>query len=189
MLEGFEQFCKDHEKTIAFVEAVSTLAVVVVSVALAFLSQRANRTRIRTLANRSLIQHSTLAGRPNPRYVTVNITNLGILPVSIGMSFFAWKLPFTRGGIWVMPWDYAQHDEWVPQKKYPAKIEPRTSESFFLHDMTTFREAIAELMPPKANALRRLRGRFLRAYVITDDGRRFRVRFGEGLRQELRALR
>jgi hypothetical protein len=55
--------------------------------------------------------------------------------------------------------------------------------------MATFREAMTELMPPKANAFRRLRGRFLRAYVITDDGRRFKVRFGESLRKELLALR
>jgi len=163
--------------------------VVVVSLGLALLSMRANRTRIRALANRSLIYHATLEGKPYPRYITVNITNLGILPVSIGLSFFAWKLPFTKGGMWVNPWDVTQHDEWVPQKKYPAKIEPRASESFFLHDMTTFHEAMAELVPAKANLLRRLRARFLRAYVITDDGRRFLVRFGEGLRQELRAPR
>ena len=81
-----------------------------------------------------------------------------------------------------------QHDEWVPQKSYPVEIKPRTSEKFFLNDMSTFYEGMAEILP-KTNAIQRFRGRFLRSYVMTDDGRRFRVRLESSLRNELRGLR
>src|SRR5262244_3783055 len=47
MLEAFEQFCKEHEKTIAFVEAFSTLAAVIVSLMLAFAARRAANTRLK----------------------------------------------------------------------------------------------------------------------------------------------
>ena len=64
MWADLETFFAHHEHTVAALEAFSTLGVVVISVTLAFVSQRANRTRIRALANRSAISHSSLgAGR------------------------------------------------------------------------------------------------------------------------------
>jgi hypothetical protein len=81
-----------------------------------------------------------------------------------------------------------QHDEWVPQKNYPVEIKPRTSETFFLNDMSTFHEAMGDTFA-KQSIFGRWRNRFLKAYIVTDDGRRFKVQLGASLRKELRPLR
>jgi hypothetical protein len=54
----------------------------------------------------SIIMHETIAGPDYPTYVTVDITNLGIAPVEIPMSFFFWRVPFKQGLFLVTPMDY-----------------------------------------------------------------------------------
>ena len=87
--------------------------------------------RIKARAAVSVIVHSTLEGKPKPRYITVEITNVGLMPVTIPLSFFHWKMPFKRGYWMINPWDYSQHDPWVPQRIYPFEIKPRGSATFF----------------------------------------------------------
>jgi hypothetical protein len=47
MWKTFEQFCKDHEKTIEFFQTVATLLAVIVSLFIAWLARRASNTRLR----------------------------------------------------------------------------------------------------------------------------------------------
>ena len=86
-----EEFFNSHEHTLAALEAVSTFLAVVVFLVLSLSAQRANRTQIKARATITVVLHSSLEGKPTPTYLTVDITNIGILPVSIPLSFFRWK--------------------------------------------------------------------------------------------------
>jgi hypothetical protein len=183
----FEDFSRTHQHTIAALEAISTFAAVVVSLALSMSALRANRTRVKAYASINVILHSTLEGKPRPTYVVVYVRNIGILPVMIPFSFFSWKVSFGRGVWTVNPWDYVQTDEWIAQKKYPFEIKPRGSETFFLAEISEFRRTIREVFAG-ANFLRRCRFFYIGARVTTDDGKTFIVKIDRRLRKELRAL-
>jgi hypothetical protein len=96
MLDDLETFFKAHQYTTAALGVAATFSAVVVSLVVALISLRSNRTRIRANVSVSCILHSTLEGKSKPTYVTVNVQNLGILPVNIPFAFFQWKLPFVR---------------------------------------------------------------------------------------------
>jgi hypothetical protein len=93
MLNWLEQFSEANQHTIAALGAISTFSAVVVSLVLASIAQRSSRTRINARTAVSVILHSTLEGKPKPKYVTVAITNVGLMPVMIPLSFFHWKVP------------------------------------------------------------------------------------------------
>jgi hypothetical protein len=187
MLRWLEQLSEANQHTIAALGAISTLAAVVVSLVLALIAQRSNRTRINARATVSVMLHSTLEGRPKPKYVTVTITNVGLMPVMIPFSFFHWKMPF-KGGSWMInPWDYSQHDPWVPQRTYPAEIRPRGSATFFLSEIDRFRSTMAEMLQEVRHL--RWRVRFIKAIVLTDDGKIFKVKLDRTIRRELAKVR
>jgi hypothetical protein len=118
---SLEHFLEAHQHTTAALEAVSTFAAVVISLVLALLAYRSSRTRIRAWVQVQFIFHPTLDGRSKPEYVTVTITNIGVMPASIPVSFFAWKVPFYSDYLQVLPWDYAQHDRWVSKRSATAR--------------------------------------------------------------------
>jgi hypothetical protein len=91
MLNWLEQLSAANQHSIAALGAISTFAAVVVSLVLASIAQRSSRTRINARAAVSVILHSTLEGKPKPKYVTVAITNVGLMPVMIPFSFFIGK--------------------------------------------------------------------------------------------------
>jgi hypothetical protein len=188
MFNELEEFFKAHEHTVAAVEAISTFGAVVVSLALALAAQRANRTRVKARARIGVMLHSTLEGKAKPTYVTIFVRNAGIMPVMIPFAFFHWKVPFSHSGWTLNPWDYSQGDEWVPQKRYPVEIKPRSSESFFLAEISVFRSELHKIFVG-ANLFERCRLRLLRARIITDDDMIFNVKLEPSLRKELRSLR
>jgi hypothetical protein len=98
-----------------------------------------------------------------------------------------WEKPFTRRGWSLIPWDYSQEDPLVPQKHYPVVINPRSSETFFLSDMQTFRDQMLEIFAG-ANTLQRFRFRYIRGRFLSDDGRLFDVKLSGPLRELLREL-
>jgi hypothetical protein len=106
----------------------------------------------------------------------------------IPMSHFSWRLPFARSVFTIMPLDYSQSDQWIPQRKYPAEIKPRSSELFFLSEIQMFREyAQKDLIG--SSFLSRLRSRFVKGRVFTEDGKLFDAVFDSSLRKELSDLR
>lgn len=187
MLNWLEQLSAANQHNIAALGAISTLAAVVVSLVLALVAQRSSRTRIDARATISVILHSTLEGKPKPKYVTVAITNVGLMPATIPFSFFHWKLPFMRGYWMVNPWDSEQHDPWVPKCTYPVEIRPRRSATFFLSEIDVFRSTMAETLQEVRHL--RWRVRFIKAIVRTDDGKIFKVKLDKKIRRELAKVR
>jgi hypothetical protein len=183
MSAWLEHFSETNQHTIAALEAASTFAAVVVSLVLALLANRSSRTRARVSVQVQFIFRPTLDGKTKPEYVTATITNIGVMPASIPISFLAWKVPFYSDYLQAVPWDYAQHDRWAPQRVYPTEIKPRASETFFLPDLSGFRTTMAE----KLQRIRLLpcRIRFIKAIILTADGRRFRVKLDKSVRREL----
>lgn len=187
MFDGLEEFCHKHEHVIAALEAISTFAAVVVSLFLALMAQRQNRTRLRASVQMNIIMHSTMEESEIPTYLTANITNLGMMPVSIPMSFFHWKIPFNRGAWNIIPLDYSQADEWVPQKRYPIEIRRGCSETFFLSEISVFKARHHNIFST-LSFVDRCRWYLMRAIVVTDDGKIFSAKVEARLRKELRAL-
>jgi hypothetical protein len=73
-------------------------------------------------------------------------------------------------------------------KKYPAEIKRRSSDLFFLSDISLFREYTKKDFVG-ASLWSGLRSRFLSASVFTDEGKVFKVVFDNSLRKELAQLR
>ena len=99
MLETIEEFCKTHEHTIAAIEAISTLAAVIISLTLAHRATIANRTQ---LVARLMITTLSMPNSPvqvGPKFIVASIRNIGILPCQIQLGFLCWKPPF-RGFIY-----------------------------------------------------------------------------------------
>ena len=181
-----EEFLASHSHTIAAVEAISTFAAVAVSLTLAIASKGAIRTRLRARATiTTLFQPAGGAAFvAGPRFVTVDITNIGPLPLRIPLSFFRLRVRLKRGVTLFQPTD-AFADQLVPQRHYPIEVQPNSSVSLFIVDPTRFNEMLGE----QANSggfWNRLRFRFFRLLVLTDDGRWFRVRIDELVRREIK---
>jgi hypothetical protein len=188
MFAALEEFSKGYQYTIAALGVLGTFLAVTVSLVVALVSQRANRTRIGARVAVSVIMHDTIAEPDYPTYVTVDVTNLGIIPVVIPMSFFFWRLPFKHGFFLVTPMDYSQEDPWVPQKRYPIEIKPRSSQSFYLSGIDVFCQEARDKFVG-GTFFERLRSRFLRASVRTDDGKMCNVKLDKSIRDELRKVR
>ncbi len=171
MFDNLEEFLKAHQYTTTALGAIGTFSAVVVSLTVALLSQRANRTRVNASAMIGVIMHPTLKGEDKPTYLTAIVRNAGILPVTIPLSFFFWKMPFRRGVWLASPLDYWQTDKWVPQKRYPVEIKARASETFYLSEISTFRSMFCDIFKG-ANFFDRCRFRFLTARVVTVTAQR-----------------
>jgi hypothetical protein len=103
------------------------------------------------------------------------------------VGFFRWKLPL-RGTYEVLPQDYSATDEWVAQRKYPVEMKARASDTLFLTRIAMFQEqALTDFIG--MSVWSRFRSHFLSAYVLTDEGTIFKVKFDSSLRKELARLR
>jgi len=144
MLGWIEQSATLHQHTIAALGAISTFLAVLVSLGLALISLRSNRTRIKGNIGVSFIHHELLAGSPPPEYITVSITNVGLLPAIIPMAYFYWKVAFHKSYWLINPLDFVGLPPLVPRRVYPTEIRPRASETFFLSEIEVFRSSMAE---------------------------------------------
>jgi hypothetical protein len=189
MLDAFEQFCKDHEKTIAFVEAFSTLGAVIVSLMLAFFAHRANQTRLKAWVGIKRMLHSTIPPEARVRYLTATITNTGIRPLSIPFGFFNWQLPRQKNSSWVVnPLNAYGGDKWVQQEQYPIQIAPKASRIIMVSDIATSRQEFQQMVRERPSLLRRILFRFVRVTILSDDGMLFKAKIGKEVRNEIREL-
>ncbi len=184
--ERLEHFLGQYPHLIAGLEAISTFAAVVVSLSLASAARRANNTRLRARVQKSVLVSESL-GPQRPTYVTVNITNTGILPLRIPLSFFVLKVPFKRTNWLMMVLDSFGTDRLIPQKRYPVEIAPRANGSFYVGEVATFRKSFQEMVM-STNGVTRFLFRFARVLVVSDDGLRFKATIDENVRQELKQL-
>jgi hypothetical protein len=81
----------------------------------------------------------------------------------------------------IMPLDLTG-SRWIAKKNYPTEVAPRTPESFHISDLPTFKQE-AKRMRGADTFADRVRFLFIKAYVQTDDGRRFRVKLSSDIRQ------
>lgn len=86
----------------------------------------------------------------------------------------------------VPPFDAVVH-HWLPQKQYPVEIQPRTSQTFYLSEAVAFPNTLKGML--SEIVLSAVRGRFLSAYVLSDDGLKFSVKFDSIFRQNLKSAR
>jgi hypothetical protein len=176
-----EDFFKAHQHTIAAIAAVGTLAAVITSLVLAYVARRADRTRLRARATLVTLLHDTIDPRSAPKFLRVDITNHGRWSVRIPVPFFYWKVPFKRGVMVARPLDHT-NSHWIGKKDYPTDVGPRTSESFFISDLATFRQEVKRIRGADT-FVNRLRFRFIRAFVQMDDDETFRVKLSSHVRE------
>jgi hypothetical protein len=178
-----EKFFEAHQHTIAALAAGGTLAAVVTAIVLAFLRSRADRTKLTATADLYAIYDATIIDPESaPKFLKVIIRNHGKLPLRIQAPFFGWKLPFRGEAMMIIPLDLLGSSPLTPRKHYPTEITPRTSETFTLHDLATFKQE-AKRMRGAPTFARRIRFRFIRAFVVTDDGAKFWVRIMPSVRR------
>jgi hypothetical protein len=175
-----EDFFKAHQHTIAAIGAVSTFAAVVTSLWLARRATRADRTRLKARADLVLIFHAPIDGKSVPKFLKVRITNIGRFPLHIPSVFFYWKVPFKREFMEVPPLDLTG-SPLIPPQHYPSVISPRASVGFTIWDVDTFKREVKRMRGADTLA-DRLRFRFIRAFVHTDDGETFKVKLSPEVR-------
>jgi len=187
--DRLEHFLGHYPHVVAGLEAVSTFAAVVVSLSLAALARRANQTKLRArLYVAQLLQQGT-DPKNAPEYIALSITNTGILPLRIPFAFFYWKIPFRQSLSLITPLDYFQGaDPHLPSRPYPIEIHPRTSQTMYLRTVRVARENFKEMRQGKNRAMRFLSG-FMKAKVVTEDGRTFNVKLAKNIRREIKAAR
>jgi hypothetical protein len=176
-----EELFKAHQHTIAAIAAAGTIGAVLTSLWLAWRANRADRTRLKAGADIVLIFHMPIDGKTVPKFLRVSITNRGKWPLRIPAFFFYWKIPFKRGVMQVTPLDVSG-SPLIPPKRYPVEISPRASENFHISDLPAFEQEAKRVAGAETFA-DRLRFRFIKAYVRTDDGETFRVKLSPKVRE------
>jgi len=168
-----EHFFQSYQSTIAALGAVSTFAAVVIALCLAISSIGANRSKLKARATITSLVQPGLAGSV-PTFVTAEIVNTGALPLRLGLSFFRLRLPFQRGATMFLPQDSFSGQP-MPKRQYPVVVQPNTSVSLFINGRDEFIQSLID-MKVELNWFGRVRFRWFRLCVLTDDGRWFRVR-------------
>ncbi len=188
-LQALDDSLARYPHIVAAVEAFSTFAAVVVSLFLASLAQRANRTKLRaSLFIAQLVQEGVDPNNP-PAYMALSITNRGMMPLTIPFAFFYWRIPFQRQSMLISPLDYFAGDRHVPARRYPVQIPPRSAERFYLSTGEVMKTSLRAIYKDQRMILGRWLFRFLHAMVTTEDGAVFRARLDKYVRDEIKAAR
>jgi hypothetical protein len=169
-----EDFAGRHTHSIALLEAASTTAAVIVALSVSYAAKRANRPRLKARAAISQIIYGD--GQPiedAPTYITVQLTNVGPVPIRLHSNLFSWRLPFTRSVWLAMPVD-ERGDDHVPVRRYPLVLLPNTSETIYLNSLERFKARIPRILD-SGRFGRKISARFVRGSIYTDGGSLFRA--------------
>jgi hypothetical protein len=180
MWKAVEQFCKDHEKTIEFCQAAFTLIAVIVSLGIARSARKATNTRLRARLQTEVIKRNALSKYPT--YVTISITNTGILPVRIPISYFQLKVPLRQKN-WII--EHSPNELLIPPRKFSVEILPHATEKFYPVEINSFRDTFHKIVRTAGWGTRFL-FRFVKATVVSDDGMRFTAIVDRDIRRDLR---
>ncbi len=180
MFGAIETIARDHQHTIQALIALGTLSAVIVALLTAYMSHRMNRTRLTAYARTCTIIHDLIPIDQRPLLFSVDITNKGNLPLRIPFSFFEWKLPLKRGAWMPNPLDFFGDQELapgmpLPQKKYPVEIAPRASQTFYVSHVAGLEQNIVEMKASLGWFRKWWASRYVKAFVLTDDGTRVRA--------------
>jgi hypothetical protein len=168
-----EEFLRQYPNIIATISAVSTLAAVIVSLAIALWSQRATRTQ---LTARIYVAHIVTQSIPVDKpYVFVAITNKGSMTLSIPPAFLGWRIPLC----WIkwqfaVPIDATTKDRLVAPRSYPVSVAPRTTEFFHVTTPELLKSSLIESYQSCPWRVYLFRC-FVKFVVITADGHQFKV--------------
>lgn len=196
--ERLDHFLGYYPHVIAALEAISTFAAVVVSLSLAFAAGRSSKTRLTARVSELVFIHPNVP-EPRPSYIVARVTNVGILPLRIPLSFLMFKVP-CRKTAWLMmtldAFPLAQRnlprqklsDRLVPYQNYPVEIAPRANHSFYVGERETFLSSLYDNMLMKMKVYERVLFRFVRVTITSDDGMRFTAKIEKGVRQEFKRL-
>jgi hypothetical protein len=128
-----------------------------------------------------LIFHALIDGKHPPKFLQVDVTNLGKFPLHLSAAFLYWKVPFSSGFLKVAPLDLTGSALILP-KQYPYEISPRSSATFTIWELPTL-EREAKKLRGTDTFINRVRFHFIRAFVRTADGKTFRVKLAPGVRK------
>lgn len=182
LLADAESAFAPYPNLIAAIAAFSTFAAVVVSLVIAYMSLRESIPRVKAYADISIIMHATIPRGQEPEYVTIDIVNIGNVPVFFSFSFFQISLPWVRKHMMVNPLDAFQTNPLIPQIQYPYEIRPRLSHPFWIGELDEFRKNMARALAKKS-WLYKLCFRLARVIVISTDGRKFPVKVSARLQR------
>lgn len=181
-LSRADQWLGHYPHVISALGSFSTSAAVIVSLLLALLAHRSNRTRLRASAGLSELVRGTIDLDNRVFYLGVELTNIGRVPAYVPAAFFHFQAPFQRARMVVLSPDIMGEDPSILRHQYPYKLEPGASETFYIISWASLRGNIARTSA-ELPAWQRPTFRFTRAYVTTQDGTRFKVKMAAAVRR------
>ena len=183
---SMEDFFKDYQYTFSAMAAIGTMLAVTLSL---WLSSNQHRSKIVADVDKRVIDRKngvmisvaryTDITKDDVEYVTVHISNVGLMSVSIPYQLCYIKKPFSKKFLVVDTMDSKHNNQsLVPQKNYPVKIEPNHSKIFFLSDLESLKKGLDQF-----GFFSRF---FIGFYVSTGDGREFKAKMSGALRRDIR---
>ena len=175
-----EDFFKDYQYTFSAMAAIGTMLAVIISL---WLSSNQHRSKIVAGVGKRVMDQKNGVMISDAlytvEYVTVHISNVGLMSVSIPYQLFYVKIPFSKKVAVFNTMDSKHNNQsLVPQKNYPVKIEPNHSEIFFVSDLESLKKGLDQF-----GFFSRF---FIGFYVSTGDGREFKAKMSGALRRDIR---
>lgn len=185
---SIEEFSTQYEKTIQLVIAICTFLAVVISLVASISAKKAHRANIKCYLNKVFLFGGGISEKPE--YMNLSVTNIGLNACRIPFSFFYWKLPFYSNLLLLHPKDGFPGDKYIQKKTYPHTVEPNHSETFFLSDLMVLKKEFRRIyLDYKKQWYGRLFPAlfgYIKAYVVTDDGMRFRVGMSKEIKKYIK---
>lgn len=182
-LDRLEHFLGHYPRIIAAVEAISTLAAVVVALYLARRSETVRFTALLTIG----------VSTTDPSwFVKLHINNIGIRSgVLAPPPFFEWRVPFRRHRQPETMVNTINTSYMIQRDKIPNTITVGSPFDLLVTDIDTFRSQFTGQLALIDDTLRyfpKTRLKRLGAVIYTNEDRRFRVTFSKVISAEIRSL-
>lgn len=182
-LDRLEHFLDHYPRIISAVEAISTLAAVVVAL---YLARRSETVRLRTLLA------LRLSNTDPSQLVILQINNTGARVASLAPPpFFEWRVLFRRKRQPETMLSSINVVYSINRDKITNEIAVGSPMTIQVTDIDSFRTQFTRELPFIEKTLRhfqKTRLKRLRAVIYTNDDRRFRVRFSKDMAHEIRSL-
>lgn len=166
----FEEFFRQFQYTFVALSGVSTFLAVVVAL---YLARRNEGIRLK--AHVSIWDHINpdQSADDEQSSIQVNIANIGLRSAWLPYFFFAWQFPFSKLECAV------DHKNQV----FPLEIPGGRRETIKLHDLDEFKLTL-ETATALLKYFKKTRIKNCRAFLCTEDGKKFRVKISPPLRKE-----
>ncbi len=171
MIHEIECFFAYYPNTIAAITAIGTLLAVVAAV---WIATDSKKLKLKAYASVWVVYSGNIPDEQRPRHIQVSITNSGSQSAWLGWLFFNWSFPFDKTNCSVTP---------IAPEKFPLEVSANRNILVPLSPLQVFREEV----PRITTHLRwgkGLRLKYCRAFVYTEDGKKFPVIIAPNLRKE-----